>query len=160
MHSNANLLLLDWVNSGRPARGENWQLTAFRSRNDIFGTTPDLSRPQLVLRDTVILNSSAAQSMYPHECFATVILRGPLFQSFSTSVIEKFKSEDRVRRPSAYRGPQKERATWTAGIVRDGCCVIKIAGERSELVKDLLSELLVVPEIESLLGREALRAII
>jgi hypothetical protein len=98
--------------------------------------------------------------MHPHECFATVILRGPLLQPFSALVIEKFKREERVRRPSSFRGPQKERATWTAGMVRDGCCVVKIAGERGELVKDFLTELLVVQDIETLLGREALRAVL
>jgi urease accessory protein UreH len=160
LHPNANLLLLDWVNSGRPARGENWSFTAFRSRNDIFEAATDTDKNRLALRDTIILNSSVAQSMYPHECFATVIFRGPLLKSFSASVVEKFKNEERVRRPSAFRGPQKERATWTAGMVRDGCCVVKIAGERGELVKDFLSELLVVEEIEKLLGRDALRAVI
>jgi hypothetical protein len=52
-----------------------------------------------------------------------------------------------------------KRATWTAGIVRDGCCVIKIAGEYGELVKEFLVELLIVEELESLLGREALRSL-
>ena len=159
LHPNANLILLDWTNSGRPARGENWSLRSLRSRNDIYETTETGNR--LLLRDTMILNSNVARSMYPHECFATVILRGPLLQEFSTSVVAKFKQEDRVRRsliiPTAV---QKERATWTAGIVRDGFCVIKIAGETGEIVKQLLTELLVVEPMESLLGHEALRAIV
>lgn len=159
LHPNSNLVLLDWVNSGRPARGENWSFTSFRSRNDIFQTTETQSR--LLLRDTLILNSNVARSMYPHECFATVIIHGPLLQDFSASVVAKFKQEDRVRRSSVARtAVQKERATWTAGIVRDGCCVIKAAGETGEIVKNLLNELLVVEQLEMLLGREALRSII
>jgi urease accessory protein len=161
LHANANLVLLDWVNSGRPARGENWTLKSFRSRNDIYQLGQTEDEKHLVLRDTLIMNTNVARSMYPHQCFATVILRGPLLKEFSASVITKFKNEERVRRPSAMR-PQAspKRATWTAGIVRDGCCVIKIAGESGELVKEFLVELLVVGELESLLGREALRSLL
>lgn len=161
LHANANLVLLDWLNSGRPARGENWTLKSFRSRNDIYQLGRTEGDKHLVLRDTLILNTNVAGSMYPHQCFATVILRGPLLQGFSASVVTKFKNEERVRRPSAMR-PQAfpRRATWTAGIVRDGCCVVKIAGESGELVRELLVELLVVEELESLLGREALRALL
>jgi urease accessory protein len=166
MHSSGNLILLDWVTSGRPARGENWTLSSFRSRNDIFEIpSPEESSPaadkKLVLRDTLILNSNVARSMSPHECFATLILRGPLLQEFSESVVMKFRNEERVRRPSVFRGNEgrKERATWTAGIVR-GCCVVKVMGEKSEIVKELLRELIVVEEMEKMLGREALRALL
>jgi urease accessory protein UreH len=159
LHPNANLILLDWINSGRPARGENWSLTSLRSRNDVFEKGEMGNR--LLLRDTLILNSNVARSMYPHECFATLILRGPLLRDFSESLVGKFKQEDRVRRSSAVRSSvQKERATWTAGIVRDGCCVVKIAGETGETVKHLLTELLVVDQMETFIGREALRAVL
>ena len=161
LHPDANLVLLDWVNSGRPARGENWTLSSFRSRNDIYELGQKEEEKHLVLRDTLILNTHVARSMYPHECFATVILRGPLLQDFSASIITKFHNEERVRRPSAMRTPAPaKRATWTAGMVRDGCCVVKITGESSELVKELLAELLVVEDLESLLGREALRSLL
>lgn len=161
LHPDANLLVLDWVNSGRPARGENWTLNSYRSRNDILVISDPGSPSRLMLRDTLILNTAIATSMNPHGCFATVILRGPLLRRFSDSVVAKFRSEDRVRRQSAARAsPLRQRATWTAGIVRDGCCVVKIAGETGELVKDFLSELLVVKEMEILLGREALRSVI
>lgn len=161
LHPNANLLLLDWVNSGRPARGENWTLKSLRSRNDIYEISDMGKANRLILRDTLILNSNVEKSMYPHECFATLILRGPLLQQFSASVITKFKNEARVRRPSTIRPvAPNPRATWTAGMVRDGCCVVKVAGETSELVKHFLTELLVVEDMEALLGREALRAVI
>ena len=161
LHPNANLILLDWVNSGRPARGENWTLTSLRSRNDILEVTQTEKPKRLILRDTLLLNSNIASSMYPHECFATVILRGPLLQDYSASVVAKFKQEDRVRRSSTVRpAAQKERATWTAGLVREGCCVVKIAGETNEIVKEFLTELLVVEVLENLIGREALRAVI
>jgi len=163
LHPNANLVLLDWVNSGRPARGENWTLTSFQSRNDVYELGQKEDDRRLVLRDTLILNSNVATSMYPHECFATVILRGPLLQGISESIVKKFKNEERVRRPSAMRPPPPvlaKRATWTAGMVRDACCVIKVAGESGELVKEFLVELLVVEDLESLLGREALRSLL
>lgn len=160
IHPQGNLILLDWVTSGRPARGENWTLSSFRSRNDIYETFP--AHKKLILRDTLIMKSNVASSMYPHECFATVILRGPMLSEFSALVVSKFKNEERVRRPSAFRAAEKgkERATWTAGIVRDGCCVVKVAGETTELVKEFLRELLVVDKLETLLGREALRAVL
>src|SRR5579871_3403033 len=161
MHPYSNLILLDWLNSGRPARGENWTLKSFRSRNDVWMQSTDDSQSRLILRDTLILDRNVAQSMYPHECFATLILRGPLLQSFSERVITKFKNEEKVRRPSAMHSPAAiARATWTAGMVRDGCCVVKVAGETGELVKEFLAELLVGGEIETLIGREALRALL
>lgn len=160
LHPNANLILLDWVNSGRPACGEVWTLKSFRSQNDILETF-DAENPRLVLRDTLILNSNVAQSMYPHECFATLVLRGPLLKDFSVSIIEKFKKEDRVRRPSTHQSQaQIERARWTAGMARGGCCIVKVAGQTCELVKELLNELLVAEDVEILLGREALRSLI
>ena len=161
LHPNANLILLDWINSGRPARGENWTLTSLRSRNDIFEMSGPDRQSRLLLRDTLILDSNIARSMYPHECFATMIFRGPLLHEYSASVVAKFKKEDRVRRSSTMRSvDEKERPIWTAGIVREGCCIVKVAGAKSEIVKDFLTELLVVEEIEALLGREAFRAII
>jgi len=161
LHPDSSLLLLDWVNSGRPARGENWTLASYRSRNDILVASDRGVQSRLVLRDTLILNTAIANSMYPHECFATLILHGPLLREFSDSVIAKFRSEDRVRRQSTVRVTSaKTRATWTAGIVRDECCIVKVAGETGEIVKEFLSELLVVNEMESLLGREALRSVI
>jgi len=170
MGPDSNLMLLDWLNSGRPARGENWTLSSFRSRNDVYEspTSTNCTTPRrLVLRDTLILNSECAKTMYPHECFATLIFRGPLFTKFSEELVEKFKSEEKVRRSMGMMRmdhgeirKKKERATWTAGIVRGGVCVVKIAGEKSEIVKNLLNELLVVEEIEKILGREALRALL
>lgn len=165
MHSKGNLILLDWITSGRPARGENWTLSSFRSRNDIFEIPPSEEPPatdkKLVLRDTLILNSNVARSMSLHECFATLIIRGPLLQTFSESIVEKFRNEERVRRPSAFKANEgrKDRATWTAGIAR-GCCVVKVMGEKSEVVKEFLRELIVVGEMEKLLGREAVRALL
>jgi len=166
----SNLMLLDWLNSGRPARGENWTLSSFRSRNDVYEVhSPTSTAPsrRLVLRDTLILNSECAKTMYPHECFATLIIRGPLFKKFSEDLVEKFKSEEKVRRPMRMMRrdnteikKKKERATWTAGMVRDGVCVVKVAGEKSEIVKNLLNELLVVEEIEKIVGREALRSLL
>lgn len=161
MHPNANLILLDWVNSGRPARGENWTLKSFRSRNDILTLSESVSQEQIILRDTLILNDNIAESMLPNECFASLVLRGPLLHSFSEGLVSKFRNEDKVRRPSAIRpAPVVKRAIWTAGMVRDGCCVVKVAGEDGEMVKDLLRELLVVEEMEILLGRDALRALL
>jgi urease accessory protein len=158
VHPNANLILLDWLNSGRAARGENWSFNSLHSTNDIFEIGGTEKR--LLLRDKLILNSNVARSMYPYECFATVILRGPVLQEFSESIVTKFKLEDRVRRSTAAQSTvQKERAIWTAGMVRDGCCVVKVAGKTGELVKEFLTELLVVDQMELLLGREALRAI-
>lgn len=160
LYPNSNLILLDWVNSGRPARGENWTLSSFRSRNDIFHVSSEDSSKRLLLRDTQTMNNDVARSMNPYECFATVILRGPVLQDISTAIIAKFKKEDRVRRPSTYRpSDQNEKAVWTAGMVRDGCCVIKVTAVRSEIVKDFLRELLVVEEVERIIGREALRAL-
>jgi urease accessory protein len=162
LHPEADLILLDWVNSGRPARGETWTLTSFRSRNDIFiRPISQHEQRRLLLRDTLILDTEIAKSMAPFECFATLILRGPSLSNFSKGVVERFKIEERVRRPSAHRPVLSNgKATWTAGIVRDGCCVVKVAGETGEMVKEFLNGLLVVDEMVELIGREALRAVL
>jgi urease accessory protein len=157
----ADLILLDWVNSGRPAHGETWSLKSFQSRNDIYIPSETSTQKRLLLRDTLILNADVANSMSPFECFATLILRGPSLDNFSRGIVEKFKNEERVRRPSPNRPVlPNTRATWTAGIVREGCCVVKVAGETGEMVKEFLKEILVVDEILELIGREALRAVL
>jgi urease accessory protein len=154
LHPQGNLLLLDWLTSGRPARGETWTLNSFKSRNDI------LFENKLILRDTLILNADVAESMGAQQCFATVVMKGPLFREFSAQVVGKFKGEEKIRRSVVGKGIIQEKAIWTAGTVREECCVVKVAGQTSELVKEFLRELLVVQEIESLIGREALRALI
>ncbi len=36
LEAGASLVLLDWFNSGRAARGERWAFSRFSSRNDVF----------------------------------------------------------------------------------------------------------------------------
>ncbi|KAB5563052.1 UreD urease accessory protein-domain-containing protein [Coniochaeta sp. 2T2.1] len=94
-----SLCLLDWVTQGRTARGENWSLTRWVGRNEVW--VPDQARPngeRLLVRDTVILDAERPQSEMPGlresmsrmGSFGTLLLRGPLVKALGEFFLAEF----------------------------------------------------------------------
>ncbi|OIW29704.1 putative nickel ion binding protein [Coniochaeta ligniaria NRRL 30616] len=102
---NGSLCLLDWVTQGRKARGENWSLTRWVGRNEVW--VPDLARAhgeRLLVRDTVILDAERPQSEMPGlresmssmGIFGTLLLRGPLVKALGEFFLAEFAALPRL----------------------------------------------------------------
>lgn len=100
-----SLCLLDWVTQGRTARGENWSLTRWVGRNEVW--VPDSTRPdgeRLLVRDTVILDAERPQSEMPGlresmsrmGIFGTLLLRGPLVKALGQFFLDEFAALPRL----------------------------------------------------------------
>jgi urease accessory protein len=82
--NNASLCLLDWVSGGRTARGEDWDLSAWSGRNEVWAVAELGGKPRLLLRDNLILAEDLAdykkkglrEKMQQMGIFGTLVLRG------------------------------------------------------------------------------------
>jgi urease accessory protein len=100
----ASLCLLDWVSAGRIARGEDWNLLAWRGRNEVWAAAESGGKPRLLLRDNVILEGDAADSkekalrnkMQQTGIFGTLVLRGPLVEGLAAFILAEFAALPRI----------------------------------------------------------------
>ncbi|KAI0205404.1 UreD-domain-containing protein [Astrocystis sublimbata] len=101
----ASLCMLDWVTQGRSARGENWSLTKWAGRNEIWASeTPTSTKSRLLIRDAVNLDSkersshlqSLRESMYSHAIIGTLLLRGPLLKKVGDFFLAEFSALPRL----------------------------------------------------------------
>ncbi|KAI1180775.1 UreD-domain-containing protein [Nemania sp. FL0916] len=101
----ASLCLLDWVTHGRSARGEDWSLTRWVGRNEIWAPDTVLSaKPRLLVRDAIILDATGRsaqlqtlrQSMYKHAVVGTLILRGPMMKRIGEFFLSEFAALPRL----------------------------------------------------------------
>ncbi|KAK5627196.1 hypothetical protein RRF57_002911 [Xylaria bambusicola] len=118
----ASLCLLDWVTHGRSARGENWSLTRWVGRNEIWASeAPKLSKPRLLVRDAIVLDGkerstqlrTLQESMYKHAVVGTLVLRGPMMKSLGDFFLSEFAALPRLgaRDFRSAETRQKEAAT-------------------------------------------------
>jgi urease accessory protein len=119
----AGLVLLDWFNSGRAARGERWEFSRFSSRNDVF------IDGERVFLDSILLDPSAGPLDSPmragrFNCYATLLLVG---ESLQVAV-------DRLLNNICARSINpKSTLLVSASPIRDGA-VLRLAGEQVEAV--------------------------
>jgi urease accessory protein len=119
----AGLVLLDWFNSGRAARGERWQFSKFKSRNEIF------IAGERIFLDAILLDSSDGSLDSPmrtgrFNCFATLLFVGEPFRTAASQLLEKISAKSVER---------KSPLIASASPIRDGA-VLRLAGEQVEAV--------------------------
>jgi len=96
-----SLCVCDWVTSGRSARGENWDIYEYKSRNEVW-TTDASGTSRLLLRDNLILdkhgctNMALSARMDGHAVFGTLIVRGPLFDNLAKFFLDEFEALPRI----------------------------------------------------------------
>ncbi|KAI0023565.1 UreD urease accessory protein-domain-containing protein [Xylariomycetidae sp. FL0641] len=125
----ASLCLLDWVTQGRTARGENWSLTRWVGRNEVW-TSPEVSssKGRLLVRDTIILDGISGptqtqtlrSSMHGHAVVGTLILRGPMTKTVGRFFLSEFDALPRLgaRDFRSTEARQKEEGAIQSSIER------------------------------------------
>jgi urease accessory protein len=153
-----SLCVCDWVTSGRSARGENWDLYEYKSRNEVWSLTtkPDGGQQKrLLLRDNLILDSNGqtemlfSERMDSYSVFGTLILRGPVFLSLSKYFMDEFEALPRIggrdwgdsaerelppheqRRAQRQQREKADGVIWSAASVR-GFTLVKFASTAVE----------------------------
>jgi len=86
------LVLVDWLNAGRAARGERWGFARYASRNDVH------VGGRHVLADALVLDPAdgpidAPHRMGPYECLALLLLVGPAVADAAARVLETVAAE-------------------------------------------------------------------
>ncbi|KAF1847196.1 UreD-domain-containing protein [Cucurbitaria berberidis CBS 394.84] len=160
-----NLCVCDWVTSGRSARGENWDLYAYKSRNEVWTTDDATGKKRLLLRDNLILDKDGRTDMRlsarmdGYAVFGTLILRGPVFSSLSSFFIEEFEALPRIggrnwgdvaqpqlslreqRRAQRLAREKDDRLIWSAANVR-GFVLVKFASREVEGSRNWLRDMI------------------
>lgn len=165
--------IVDWVSEGRRARGESWDFTAWRGRNEIWTTweREGKSGRRLLVRDSVILKGENIRGRMDNMgIFATVILHGPLFEHLTLFFLGEFKLLPRIGgrnwgpdgqvakelterekwREGRLQREGRDGLVWTAARVR-GCTIVKFGAREVEGAKVWLEGML---KEEGSVGRE------
>ncbi|MGE3312701.1 MAG: urease accessory protein UreD [Limisphaerales bacterium] len=119
----AALVLVDWINAGRSARGERWAFHHLRSLNEILVGT------ERAFLDTLVLNPADGPLTAPHRLgrfngLALLTLVGPALQPHAERI-----HADISHRPTPRRAP----LLVTSSPLRDGV-LVRIAGVDSETI--------------------------
>lgn len=103
--SDSNLVIVDWITSGRHESGEKWDFELYKSTNHIF-----LDQDQPLFLDTVLLEQgsivSIAERMQEYQVIAMVILLGPSLKHIQNQVQENVKRmmSEQLHMPSTSAG--------------------------------------------------------
>ncbi|KAF1837781.1 urease accessory protein UreD [Decorospora gaudefroyi] len=161
-----NLCVCDWVTSGRSARGENWDMYEYKSRNEVW-TAEETGKRRLLVRDNLILDKHGKTEMPlswrmdNYSVFGTVIIRGPIFSSLSKFFLDEFEALSRIggrnwgdavqpellpHEQRRYERQQREKTDgliWSAANVR-GFVLVKFASREVEgsrkWLRDMMKE--------------------
>ena len=126
----ASLLLIDWLTSGRAARGERWAFGRYRTdtRIDIDGSC--------AARDATLLEAdgatTVAERMGRFDCIASAFLLGPVFRSAASTLMETIGKTTVSRRAALVA---------SASPLRDGA-ILRVAGGAAEQVGRFISRCL------------------
>jgi urease accessory protein len=84
----SNLILVDWLSSGRAARGERWAFRRYVSKNRIRRSG------KVLLHDALHLESPRLENRFRtgrFNCLATVVLTGPELSGFSADILVRIQ---------------------------------------------------------------------
>jgi urease accessory protein len=126
LEASTSLLYLDWITSGRCARGERWKLTRYESRTEV---TLD---GRMILRDALLLDAADGPLAAPcrtgnFNCFATLALLGPAHHATAAHLIREIDAMP-LRRAAAPILVAASPLASGAGII------VRIAGIGAEAV--------------------------
>ncbi|CAH9106454.1 unnamed protein product [Cuscuta europaea] len=146
MSLDSNLLLVDWITSGRHERGEKWVFDLYKSTNHIFLDDEPLFLDSLMLEKGM---SSIAERMGGYQVFAMLILVGPKLEHLQKQIQEDVKRmmSQMLLFPSFGSGQCANNRSWAKPTFVASCSVFgpkgmgvvtRIAAETTESVYNFL----------------------
>lgn len=163
-----SLCVCDWVTSGRSARGENWDLYEYKSRNEVWtvsAKSDGTPTKRLLLRDNLILDKNGqtgmrfSERMDSYSVFGTLIIYGDVFKSLSKYFMDEFEALPRIGGRNwgdsaprelppheKWRAERQQRETndgviWSAAQVR-GFTLVKFASTAVEGSRNWLRDMI------------------
>jgi len=123
LHPTAGLVLVDWLCSGRAARGERWTFKCMQSRNEIF------FGGERIFLDSLLLDAAQGPLGSPHRmgrfnCLALVVVIGDSLAPHAAQILA-----DVAAQPVVPGAP----VLFSASPLRQGV-LLRVAGERTEEV--------------------------
>ena len=131
LSSTGSLVLLDWLTSGRLARGERWAMTRYLSRNEIFVDGRRIATDTLLLDDAFGDPIDAMHRMGRFDCFATLMLVGPRVVDGAKIILDELNNTPAPRRCSLLA---------TASPLGDSGAIVRVLGASSQDVSAFLRE--------------------
>ncbi|KAL2947363.1 hypothetical protein AAZX31_20G064900 [Glycine max] len=107
----SNLVMVDWITSGRHESGEKWDFDLYRSSNNIF-----LEDGQPLFLDTMLLDKEkigcVQEHMHNYQVIAMIVLLGPKVQYVQNRVQDHVKEvmSEQLQHPSAAWSHQRDKA--------------------------------------------------
>lgn len=160
----SSLCVCDWVTSGRSARGENWNLYEYKSKNEVWISKASATR-RLLLRDNMMLDKygktgmQLSQRMDGYSVFGTLIIFGPVFSGLARYFLEEFEALPRIggrdwgdeaqvqlsskeqRRKERQSREKANGVVWSAAKVR-GFVLVKFASRDVEGSRNFLGDMI------------------
>lgn len=152
--SDASLVVLDWVTSGRKSLGEDWVFSRYYSVNELMIEGKRVAKDVMLLEDETNPDTSRrlAERLSPFSCYATLILRGPLIEGTIAHLAARYEDISVMQR----RAP--EDMLWSLSPIgsdkKDGM-IVRVAGIETELVKGWLKDAL--SPLEEIIGVDIYR---
>jgi urease accessory protein len=122
LDARANLVLVDWMTSGRHAIGERWAFRHYSTRIDVWRAGQRLVYDQLILSER---DGSIAERLEPFDVCLTALLTGPQISSAATELIHTASLEPIQKRSSL---------VMSAFRLADGGALLRIGGPGVEEV--------------------------
>lgn len=158
----ASLCVLDWVSQGRAARGENWRIWKYGSRNEVYLTSVATSdkaakKKRLLLRDNIILENPSFDSANDNSkipsgfasrlnklgVFGTLILHGPVLSNLAKFFTDEFKALPRIgakkwHTEDSESDSEGEKQTTEVEAMRKEAAARRARRQKQEVKDDLL----------------------
>lgn len=163
-NAQSSLCACDWVTGGRSARGENWDIHEYRSRNEVW-SSDEAGKRRLLLRDNLILDGHGRTDMHLSErmdgysVFGTLIIHGPVFSTLAQFFLDEFEALPRIggrdwgdevptelapkeqRRKERQSREKADGLVWSAANVR-GFVLVKFASKEVEASRHFLRDMI------------------
>ena len=154
----ASVVLLDWLSSGREARGERWAFARCRTENVVRVGAKTVARDVLLLEDDGAdpAVTSYRAAVEPYACYATLILLGPRVRALLEGIAADWLAARTVRQSGRGGRSQLDDVLWSyCPIDDDRGGVVRCAGRNTQLVRNWLRKRL--QPLEAMLGRDLYR---
>jgi urease accessory protein len=129
LHTDASLVMVDWMTSGRHAAGERWAFSRYESRFDIRRADRRIFFDALVLEPNL---DSVGARMGRFDVLLTAVITGPLVAGAAADIVTRM-SQDPIH--ASTRGGSLAAGSdliVSAATLRDGGALLRMAGSSVE----------------------------